>query len=62
MLKQALKENGLVAILRGLRPEEAPAIGDELYQAGFRVIEVPLNSPSRSTASACCASACLPIA
>lgn len=45
MLKQALKENGLVAILRGLRPEEAPAIGDELYQAGFRVIEVPLNSP-----------------
>ncbi|RRV07223.1 2-dehydro-3-deoxy-6-phosphogalactonate aldolase [Pseudomonas sp. v388] len=45
MLKQALKENGLVAILRGLRPEEAPAIGDALYQAGFRVIEVPLNSP-----------------
>ncbi len=45
MLKQALKENGLVAILRGLRPEEAPAIGDVLYEAGFRVIEVPLNSP-----------------
>lgn len=45
MLKQALKENGLVAILRGLRPEEAPAIGDVLYQAGCRVIEVPLNSP-----------------
>lgn len=45
MLKQALKENGLVAILRGLRPEEAPAIGDALYQAGLRVIEVPLNSP-----------------
>lgn len=45
MLKQALLENGLIAILRGLRPEEAPAIGDVLYQAGFRVIEVPLNSP-----------------
>jgi 2-dehydro-3-deoxyphosphogalactonate aldolase len=45
MLKQALKDNGLVAILRGLRPEEAPAVGDALYQAGFRVIEVPLNSP-----------------
>ncbi|MBI6852905.1 2-dehydro-3-deoxy-6-phosphogalactonate aldolase [Pseudomonas cichorii] len=45
MLKQALQENGLVAILRGLRPEEAPAIGEVLYQAGFRVIEVPLNSP-----------------
>ncbi|MET0125916.1 2-dehydro-3-deoxy-6-phosphogalactonate aldolase [Pseudomonas caspiana] len=45
MLKQALLENGLIAILRGLRPAEAPAIGDVLYQAGFRVIEVPLNSP-----------------
>jgi 2-dehydro-3-deoxyphosphogalactonate aldolase len=45
MLKQALVQNGLVAILRGLRPEEAPAIGDVLYTAGFRVIEVPLNSP-----------------
>ncbi|WP_122666521.1 2-dehydro-3-deoxy-6-phosphogalactonate aldolase [Pseudomonas viridiflava] len=45
MLKQALLENGLIAILRGLRPAEAPAIGDALYQAGFRVIEVPLNSP-----------------
>jgi 2-dehydro-3-deoxyphosphogalactonate aldolase len=45
MLKQALLENGLIAILRGLRPEEAPAVGDVLYEAGFRVIEVPLNSP-----------------
>ncbi|KFE54833.1 2-dehydro-3-deoxy-6-phosphogalactonate aldolase [Pseudomonas syringae] len=45
MLKQALVQNGLIAILRGLRPEEAPAIGDALYKAGFRVIEVPLNSP-----------------
>jgi 2-dehydro-3-deoxyphosphogalactonate aldolase len=45
MLKQALVQNGLIAILRGLRPEEAPAIGDVLYKAGFRVIEVPLNSP-----------------
>ncbi len=45
MLKQALIENGLIAILRGLRPEEAPAVGDVLYEAGFRVIEVPLNSP-----------------
>jgi len=45
MLKQALLENGLIAILRGLRPAEAPAVGDVLYEAGFRVIEVPLNSP-----------------
>ncbi|CAI8782385.1 2-dehydro-3-deoxy-6-phosphogalactonate aldolase [Pseudomonas chlororaphis] len=45
MLKQALAQNGLIAILRGLRPQEAAAIGEVLYQAGFRVIEVPLNSP-----------------
>jgi len=45
MLKQALAKNGLIAILRGLRPQEAAAIGEVLYQAGFRVIEVPLNSP-----------------
>jgi 2-dehydro-3-deoxyphosphogalactonate aldolase len=35
----------LVAILRGLRPEAAGAVGDELVAAGFRIIEVPLNSP-----------------
>lgn len=45
MLKQALATNGLIAILRGVRPDEAEAIGQVLYQAGFRVIEVPLNSP-----------------
>lgn len=45
MLKHALAQNGLVAILRGLRPPEATHIGQALYAAGFRVIEVPLNSP-----------------
>lgn len=35
----------LVAILRGLRPQEAEDIGAALYAAGFRLIEVPLNSP-----------------
>jgi 2-dehydro-3-deoxyphosphogalactonate aldolase len=35
----------LVAILRGIRPEEAEAIGAALYESGFRMIEVPLNSP-----------------
>lgn len=49
MLKHALKHNGLIAILRGLRPSEAQAIGQVLYQAGFRVIEVPLNSPDPYT-------------
>ena len=46
MLKQALARNGLIAILRGLQPQEAAAVGEVLYSAGFRVIEVPLNSPS----------------
>jgi 2-dehydro-3-deoxyphosphogalactonate aldolase len=35
----------LIAILRGLTPAEAPAIGDALVEAGFTLIEVPLNSP-----------------
>ncbi len=35
----------LVAILRGLTPGEAAPIGRVLYDAGFRLIEVPLNSP-----------------
>ena len=42
---QALQQCGLIAILRGIRPEEATAIGRVLYDAGFRLIEVPLNSP-----------------
>lgn len=36
----------LVAILRGIQPEEVDAIGDTLVEAGFAIIEVPLNSPS----------------
>lgn len=35
----------LVAILRGLTPEEAPVIGKTLFDAGFRMLEVPLNRP-----------------
>lgn len=35
----------LVAILRGLTPAEAPAVGDAIVGAGFRLLEVPLNSP-----------------
>ncbi len=36
---------GLVAILRGLRPEEAVSIASAIYDAGIEAIEVPLNSP-----------------
>ena len=49
MLKQALAQNGLIAILRGIRPDETQVIGQVLYDAGFRVIEVPLNSPEPYT-------------
>nr|NUR36536.1 2-dehydro-3-deoxy-6-phosphogalactonate aldolase [Sphingomonas sp.] len=35
----------LVAILRGVRPDEAEETGDVLVEAGFTLIEVPLNSP-----------------
>lgn len=35
----------LVAILRGLEPGRALAVGEVLVEAGFEIIEVPLNSP-----------------
>ncbi len=44
-LRQALAELPLVAILRGLEPENALAVGQILVDGGFRIIEVPLNSP-----------------
>ncbi|OZI28894.1 2-dehydro-3-deoxy-6-phosphogalactonate aldolase [Bordetella genomosp. 1] len=44
-LALAMQACPLVAILRGIRPEEAAGIGQALYHAGFRLIEVPLNSP-----------------
>jgi 2-dehydro-3-deoxyphosphogalactonate aldolase len=44
-LQKAMAALPLVAILRGLEPVEALAIGEVLVEAGFRIIEVPLNSP-----------------
>jgi 2-dehydro-3-deoxyphosphogalactonate aldolase len=44
-LKRRLGECPLVAIIRGVTPDEAEAIGEALYEGGIRVIEVPLNSP-----------------
>jgi 2-dehydro-3-deoxyphosphogalactonate aldolase len=35
----------LVAIIRGVRPDEAEAIGEAIFESGIRIIEVPLNSP-----------------
>lgn len=48
----------LIAILRGVRPEEAVAIGQSLVAAGFRVIEVPMNSPEPLESIARLAAAC----
>jgi 2-dehydro-3-deoxyphosphogalactonate aldolase len=44
LLSQA-RRMPLVAILRGLVPAEAAAIGSALYEGGFRALEVPLNRP-----------------
>lgn len=41
----AMQQLPLVAILRGLTPAEAPQVGDAVVEAGFWLLEVPLNSP-----------------
>ena len=45
MLASLLQELPLIAILRGIRPAEIAAATDALTDAGFRIIEIPLNSP-----------------
>ena len=44
-LDRYLSECPLIAIVRGVKPAEAEAIGDAIFDAGIRIIEVPLNSP-----------------
>ncbi|MCD6076721.1 MAG: 2-dehydro-3-deoxy-6-phosphogalactonate aldolase [Ramlibacter sp.] len=43
--QQATQQLPLVAILRGIQPSEALAVGQALWDAGWRLLEVPLNSP-----------------
>jgi len=42
---QTLDAQPLIAILRGLEPEEAVAVGEAIVAAGFVSLEVPMNSP-----------------
>jgi 2-dehydro-3-deoxyphosphogalactonate aldolase len=44
-LATAFARNPLIAILRGVAPENALSVADTLIEAGFQIIEVPLNSP-----------------
>lgn len=44
-LTEWLSKCPLIAILRGVKPDEVVAIGRALIDAGFAIIEVPLNSP-----------------
>lgn len=44
-LQSALARRPFIAILRGIRPQEALDVGQALVDAGWHIIEVPLNSP-----------------
>jgi len=44
-LRDYLDPLPLVAVLRGITPSEAEPIGAALVDNGFRILEVPLNSP-----------------
>ena len=45
LFRTKLAESPLIAILRGVKPDEIIAIGNALVEAGIGIIEVPLNSP-----------------
>ena len=44
-LRDGLDRYPLIAILRGMKPEEAPWVLETLLAASFQILEVPLNSP-----------------
>ena len=44
LFKRYFRECPLIAIIRGVKPDEAEATAHALYEGGIRIIEVPLNS------------------
>ena len=44
-IRDYLRQCPLVAIIRGVTPDDCEAIGQAAFDAGIRIIEVPLNSP-----------------
>ncbi len=55
----ALDALPLIAILRGITPAESQSVGKVLTQSGWRLIEVPLNSPHPLQSIATLATTCL---
>ena len=45
LLHRYLDQCPLIAILRGVTPDEAEVIAEAAYEGGIRIIEIPLNSP-----------------
>jgi 2-dehydro-3-deoxyphosphogalactonate aldolase len=52
LLRRHLDQCPLIAIIRGVSPDEAEAVGEAIHDAGIRIIEVPLNSPEPFTSIA----------
>lgn len=44
--RNSIADMPIVAILRGVKPDEVVTVAQAIYDAGIRIIEVPLNSPN----------------
>lgn len=49
LFRRYFDECPLIAVIRGVTPDEVEGIGEALFAAGIRIIEVPLNSPDPLT-------------
>lgn len=49
LFRRYLDQCPLIAIIRGVTPDEAVPTGEAIHDAGIRIIEVPLNSPDPLT-------------